>query len=137
MNQTKIQVPKIAVTKAKMARPQIVDAGINRRASKMPNCAEEIVAPVVGDTNLFIQSCCIIRPATLIPTPVQSIASRRGRREIRKVSHCCLLPFKSSDMFTSRTPMNSEQTDKTSNTIARIMVNLYFLIKIPPYKFAS
>ncbi|MFR8542894.1 MAG: hypothetical protein ACLVD8_26425 [Enterocloster sp.] len=34
----------------------------------MPNCAEEIVAPVVGETNLFMHSCCMIRPATLMPT---------------------------------------------------------------------
>ena len=34
----------------------------------MPNWAEEMVAPVVGETNLFMQSCCMIRPATLIPT---------------------------------------------------------------------
>ena len=36
-----------------------VEAGINSRASRMPNCAEEIVAPVVGDTNLLLHSCCI------------------------------------------------------------------------------
>lgn len=31
----------------------------------MPNCAEEIVAPVVGDTNLLLHSCCMMSPATL------------------------------------------------------------------------
>ena len=54
MNQTKIQVPRIAVAKAKIALLHRVEAGINSRASRMPNCAEEIVAPVVGDTNLLL-----------------------------------------------------------------------------------
>ena len=31
--------------------------------------ADEMVAPVTGEHNLFMQSFCIIRPATLIPTP--------------------------------------------------------------------
>ena len=85
MNQTNIQVPRTANTKEKIALPQRVELGRNSSASKMPNCAEEMVAPVVGETNLFIQSCCIIRPATLMPVPVQRIARRRGRREIRKI----------------------------------------------------
>ena len=43
-----------------------------------------MVAPVVGETNLFIHSCCIIRPATLIPTPVHRIARRWGSREMKR-----------------------------------------------------
>ena len=74
MNQTKIHVPAIAARNAKMARPHSVDDGMNNSASRMPNCADEIVAPVVGETNLFMHSCCMIRPATLMPTPVHSIA---------------------------------------------------------------
>ena len=54
---------------------------MNNSASRMPNCADEMVAPVVGETNLFMHSCCMIRPATLMPTPVHRMASRRGRRE--------------------------------------------------------
>ena len=38
----------------------------------MPNWAEEMVAPVVGETNLFMQSCCMIRPATLLSATVSS-----------------------------------------------------------------
>ena len=53
MNQTKIQVPRIAAAKAKSARLHKVDDGMNSSASKMPSWAEEMVAPVVGDTNLL------------------------------------------------------------------------------------
>ena len=84
-NHTKIHVPRMAQTAEKIALLQMVEEGINRNASKMPNWAEDIVAPVVGDTNLFAQSCCMISPATLIPTPVHNMASKRGSREINKI----------------------------------------------------
>ena len=92
IKKTKIQVPSTAVIKAKIALPHSVEFGQNSSTSRMPNCAEEMVAPVVGDTNLFMQSCCMMRPATLIPTPVHSTASRRGSREIRKISSCSRSP---------------------------------------------
>lgn len=66
---------------------------MNTRAIRMPNFAEEMVAPVVGDTNLFIQSCCIISPATLMPAPVHRTARRRGRREIRKSLTAVISPL--------------------------------------------
>ena len=56
MNQTNIQVPRTAKAKEKMALPHRVELGMNSSASRMPNCAEEMVAPVVGETNLFMQS---------------------------------------------------------------------------------
>lgn len=96
----------------------------------MPNCAEEIVAPVVGDTNLFIQSCCIIRPATLMPTPVQRIASNRGNLEIRKISICSTSPLSRLAGLTSKTPTKSDQTDKMTSRTARTMVKPYFLIVV-------
>ena len=52
MNHTKIHVPSVAVAKANSARPQSVEFGMNNSASKMPNCAEEMVAPVVGGDEL-------------------------------------------------------------------------------------
>ena len=97
MNQTNIQVPRMAHTKEKAARPHSVEPGANSSASRMPNCAEEIVAPVVGETNLFMQSCCMINPATLMPTPVQRMASRRGMREIRKISKISASPDNKSE----------------------------------------
>lgn len=77
----------MAAAKEKRARLHSVEEGMNSKASKIPSWAEEMVAPVVGETNLLLQSCCMIRPATLMPTPVHKIASRRGRRDTRKTSH--------------------------------------------------
>ena len=133
MNQTKIQVPRIAVAKAKMARLHRVEAGINRSASKMPNWAEEMVAPVVGDTNLLLHSCCMMSPATLMPMPVHKMASRRGSREMMKISSCSKLPARSSPGVRSITPTNSEQQDKTSNRAKRTMVERYGLIQSSPF----
>ena len=130
INQTKIQVPKIAVENEKMARPHKVELGMKRSASKMPNWAEEMVAPVVGETNLFMHNCCIIRPATLIPTPVQRIASKRGRREIKKISSCSKSPVNKLYGSMSKTPMNSDHTDKTNKMTASKIVKPYlFIIK--------
>ena len=118
----------MAQTNAKNARPHKVEDGINSNASKIPNWAEEMVAPVVGETNLFIHSCCMIRPATLMPTPVQRIASSLGSLEIRKISICSVSPFSRPDKSTSRTPINSDQTDKIIRVTAKKIVKLYFLI---------
>ena len=94
---------------AAAAAMEVEEMCIRDRARRMPNWAEEMVAPVVGETNLFMQSCCMIRPATLMPTPVHRIASRRGRREIRKISSCSSSPDSSPDRFISITPRNSDQ----------------------------
>ena len=132
MNQTKIQVPRIAKTKAKAALPMSVEPGMNSRASRMPNCAEEMVAPVVGETNLFMHSCCMISPATLIPTPVQRMARSLGSREIRKISSCSRSPASRAANWMSITPTNRERTDRIARTIARITVKVHFLMKFPP-----
>ena len=71
-----------------IARPHKVDPGINNNANEMPNWADEMVAPVVGETNLFMQSCCIMKPATLIPILVHNIANSLGNLETMKISHC-------------------------------------------------
>ena len=73
-------VPAMVQMQERMARPQSVEAGIKNRASNMPNWTEDMVAPVVEKTNLFMHSCCMIRPAILIATPMQSRASNEGRR---------------------------------------------------------
>ena len=132
MNQTKIQVPRIAAAKAKSARVHKVDDGMNSSASRMPSWAEEMVAPVVGDTNLLLHSCCIMSPATLIPTPVQRIASRRGRRDTKKISHKCRFPDRSSCSGSSITPIKSEITDATSSRTTSNTVERYCLIVLPP-----
>ena len=126
MNHTKIQVPKIAVVKAKSARLHRVEAGMNRSANRMPNCAEEIVAPVVGDTNLLLHSCCMISPATLMPIPVHS-------REMLKISSCSKLPDSNSLGVKSITPTNSEQQDNRTSRTKRMMVDRYGLIESSPF----
>ena len=132
MNHTKIHVPTMAAAKANNARPHSVELGINSSASNMPNCAEEMVAPVVGETNLFMHNCCIIRPATLMPTPVHKIARRRGKRETKKIFNCSRLPENKSEIFISITPTNREQTDKISKATDNITVVRCCLIVNPP-----
>lgn len=128
MKQTKIHVPAIAAIKAKTARPHSEDDGINKSASKIPNCAEEIVAPVVGETNLFIQSCCMIRPEILIPTPVQSIARRRGSRDINRISTCSKSLRSTPSGLISMTPRNSDTTDRRTSAAARRRVRVFGFI---------
>ena len=132
MNQTKTHVPRTAQTKEKAARPHRVEPGANSKASRMPNCAEEIVAPVVGETNLFMQSCCMISPATLMPMPVQRMASRRGRREIRKISHVSTLPVSRSEGRMSSTPTNREPTERISSKMPRKIVERPLRMRSPP-----
>ena len=101
----------------------------------MPNCADEIVAPVVGETNLFMQSCCIISPAMLIPTPVHRIAKSLGRREIKKISHCSISPDKSPLKLMSKTPTKRDHMERTSKLNARHIVKPYLLMISPPFVF--
>ena len=133
MNQTKIHVPSTAAAKAKTALLQSVDPGMNSSAISIPSWAEDMVAPVVGETNLFMHSCCIIRPATLMPIPVQSMARSRGRRDMRKILHCSPSPESSPDNSTYSTPMNSDTADSTSRAAASMTVDVYFFILGPPY----
>lgn len=132
MNHTKIQVPRTAVAKANSARLHRVDCGMNSSASRMPNWADEMVAPVVGETNLLLQSCCIISPATLMPTPVHKMASRRGRRDARKIFHCSASPPARLSRSRSMTPMNRENRARISSATARMSVVKCFLIMISP-----
>ena len=131
MNHTKIHVPSVAVAKANSARPQSVEFGMNNSASKMPNCAEEMVAPVVGETNLFMQSCCMMSPATLMPTPVQRMASRRGSRETTSIFSCSISPPNSDGRSRSMTPTNSEQTLAAIRQMPSMMEMRWFLIAVP------
>ena len=78
--------------KANKARLHKVDWGIKSRAIRIPSWAEVMVAPVVGDTNLFMHSCCIINPETLMPMPVHRIAKSRGRRETTKIPNWSVSP---------------------------------------------
>ena len=85
MKMTKIQVPKMAVAKEKKALPQMVDPGQNKRASKIPNWAEEIVAPVVGGnefvhTELLHDQSCHAHPNSCTKNRQQNVANVRSKR---------------------------------------------------------
>ena len=89
-----------------------------------------MVAPVVGDTNLFIQRCCIISPATLIHTPVQIIARSLGSLASRNIFSSIPFSEKNSEsMPISIAPIKSETIDNISNSTDSTIVDMYFLIK--------
>lgn len=113
----------MAVKNEKNARPQIVESGKNKSANKIPNCAQEMVAPVVGEINLFIHNCCMIKPATLIPMPVQRIANKRGKREIINIFHASIFPVNKLFKSKSITPTNSETKDAPKRMSASIIVD--------------
>ena len=130
---TNSSVPMTARMNAKIVLTQSPIAGKNSIASAMPNCADWIVAPVVGETNLFMHSCCMIRPATLMPTPVQMMASRRGILPRKNIFISIPSPPASSvERLISVAPTNSDAADNSSKTAAKIKLDRYFLIKTPP-----
>lgn len=95
---------------------------MNNNAINIPNWADEIVAPVVGDTNLFIHNCCIIRPATLIPNPVHNIAKSLGSRDIKNNSIWYISPVISEKISISITPINRDIKDKIIKVTVKIIV---------------
>lgn len=66
-------------------------------------------APVQGDINLSIQSCCLVTPTTLMPTPIHKIASRRGSRDM--IIKSKLPKFSSSKVRNSMAPIKIEATE--------------------------
>ena len=110
--------------KANTVRPHSVESGINISAINIPNCADEIVAPVVGETNLFIQICCMISPATLIPVPVQRIAKSLGSLDIKNIFIVSISSLNKALGLTSNTPINKDTIDRNIRINARIIVLL-------------
>ena len=94
-----------------------------------------MVAPVLGETNLFIQSCCIIKPETLIPTPVHKIASNLGILESRNIFSSIPSPT-DSNVFKSIsiTPVNKDNMDRIKSEVPRIIVDkCFFVISNSPF----
>ena len=91
---------------------------------RIPNCADEIVAPVVGETNLLAQSCCMMRPAMLMPAPVQRIARSLGKREIRRSSRLSASPERSDENVTSAAPTRSDRRPTMNVSVRRMAVDL-------------
>ena len=77
---------------------------------------------LVGEINIFMQSCCIISPATLIPIPVHKIANKRGSLDIINISHCLTSPLNRPETFISKTPTNNEAIDKIKRITIRQIV---------------
>lgn len=86
---------------------------------RTPSSLEAIVVPVVGETNLLLVSCCMIRPATDMPAPVHRMASRRGSRDASMVIHCWLSPLNKAERSRSATPMNNEAMERIMSIMKR------------------
>lgn len=71
--------------------------------SSTPSYADEMVVPVMGNTNLFMQSFCIIRPATLIPTLVHRIA-KAGQARNKQRLHLIVVARNNPARLTSPHP---------------------------------
>ena len=87
---------------------------------------------MVGETNLFMQSCCMISPATLMPTPVQRIARSLGSREIRNTSRSSVSPVSRAAGRMSITPTKSERTERMSRVVKRSRVRVEGLMVNTP-----
>ena len=129
INHTKTQVPAIAARNANAARDQRLESGKKSSAMRIPNCAEEIVAPVVGETNLLAQSCCMMSPAMLIPTPVHRTAASRGRREARSTCSASASPVRTAASEMSAAPAVSDARPAASVSARRIQVDLVMPVR--------
>ncbi|MPN46062.1 hypothetical protein SDC9_193642 [bioreactor metagenome] len=77
---TNKKVPPNAKMKETTIFCNVVAEVNNSMETSIPSFAESTVAAVVGDTNLFLLSCCIIRPTMLIATPAIMILNNLGIR---------------------------------------------------------
>src|SRR5699024_9651155 len=100
--------------------------GINIIATTIPSCAESIVAPVVGDTNLFLLICCIISPHILIPIPASIIAISLGNLLINIMFILSLLKLRISETVIFLAPINKEIKDNIINIIVKYLFFILF-----------
>lgn len=93
---------------------------------KIPSFADSIVPAVVGDTNEFWLSFCMIKPAILKLAPAIRIVIKRGTRLTKNTCNCLSVNSKRNtsltEMFVS--PTNREITDK----IMRMRKRCHFLM---------
>lgn len=92
-----------------------------------------MVAPVVGDTNLLAQSCCMMRPAMLMlmPMPVQRMARSLGKREISMSSSDSISPESTSAGVMSAAPTKSERTLISVSSTRRMQVDRVIETNVP------
>ena len=102
--------------------------GISIIATTIPSCAESIVAPVVGDTNLFLLICCIISPHILIPIPASIIAISLGTLLINITFMLSLLKLIRSEIVIFLAPISKETKDNKINIITKYLFFILFSI---------
>ncbi len=86
----------------------------------MPNLAQSIVPAVVGETNLFCVSCCMMSPHILRLIPVSKIAISFGILVSKMISSWVVLSEKISSKLIRITPINKLIIPKTTSKIKRI-----------------
>src|SRR5699024_4645953 len=84
-----------------------------------PNFAESSVPAVVGETNLFLLSCCIIRPAILMLAPAISILINLGNLLMNNISAFSSVRFNKSVGERSETPRKIDDIDNTISIIIK------------------
>ena len=122
-------VPNPAKTKDTIIFCIIVAPGIIIIQNKIPSLAKSAVAAVVGETNLFLLICCIIKPLILNPTPATIIAISLGNLLISNISILSILKVNISLILILVTPINIEAIHNIINTINKYL----FFICFPPY----
>ena len=87
-------VPAMAKIKATSIFCMVFALPRNNMAKSIPSLAESIVAAVLGDTNLFLVSCCIMRPDKLKAIPVIRMLISLGPRLKRRIRIASSFPLK-------------------------------------------
>ena len=104
--------------------------GINNIANINPILAESIVPAVVGDVNLFLLICCIIRPLILSPIPAITMLISLGTLLIKIICILLLSPANISLILILLTPINREISDSITKAIAKY---LFFILSSATY----
>ena len=89
--------------------------------TRIPSLAESIVPAVVGDTNLFCESCCIINPAIAILAPAMIMLTNLGILTLKEYLFLQIGHVKMSVIFMLEAPINSDAIDKTIRAIIRYL----------------
>lgn len=129
MNDINKIVPKIENANANIDLNTNDDLAKISSDTKIPNWAEEIVAPVDGETKLFITNFCIINPDIDRAIPVRIIVISLGILDIIKVLNCST-SLKISSKLISIGPTKIDTKLKIINTDIN---NIFLCIGTPYY----
>lgn len=103
--------------------------------TRIPSLAESNVPAVVGETNLFLLNCCIIKPTMLMLIPAIIMLINRGILLTNKTCFWVSVKLNKSSGLTLETPTNTESIEKTSKSIIkyRIFIDCPSLHKTNPF----